>query len=118
VQIKGAVMLRLKRAAGESLTLRVPPNSGAQLVGVKVLEVQTRIEPRVTLSVDSVIRVYGNYREGQMLRIVIPSRDRVQEVRISVLEGQLSGYSAMLGIAANSCVHILRDELELENDGQ
>ena len=111
-------MLRLKRAAGESLTLRVPPNSGPQLVGVKVLELQTRLEPRVTISVDSVIRVYGNYREGQMLRIVIPSRDRVQEVRVSILEGQLSGYSAMLGIAANSCVHILRDELELENDGQ
>lgn len=110
-------MLRLKRAAKESLTLRVPPNSGPQLVGVKVLEIQTRFEPRVTISIDSVIRVYGNYREGQMIRIVIPSRDRTQEVRVTVLESDLSGYSAMLGIAANKCVHILRDELELGNDG-
>jgi hypothetical protein len=110
-------MLKLKRAAGESFTLRVPPGSGPQLIGVKVLELLTRFEPRVTLSVDSHIRVYGHYREGQMLRIVIPSRDRTQEVRVSLLENELSGHSAMLGIEANRCVHILRDELELEKDG-
>jgi hypothetical protein len=110
-------MLRIKRSAGESFTLRVPPNSGPQLIGVKVIDLLTRFEPRVTLSVDSQIRVYGHYREGQMLRIVIPSRDKTQEVRVSVLENDLSGHSATIGIAANRCVHVLRDELELGNNG-
>jgi hypothetical protein len=111
-------MLVIKRNVGESFTLRIPPNSGPQVIGVKVIEILTRFDPRLALAVDSTIRTLASYKEGSLIRIVVPDKPRVQEVRVGVVESTLCGYSARIGVAANLCVHVLRDELERENDGQ
>lgn len=111
-------MLLIKRNVKESFTLRVPPDSGPQVVGVKIVEVYSRFDPRVLVAVDCAIRTLASYREGGLIRIVIPNRNYQQEIRVSLIEGEFAGYSARIGISANRCVHVLRDELEREENGK
>lgn len=109
-------MLLIKRNVKESFTLRVPPDSGPQVVGIKLVEIYSRQDKRVLVAVDCAIRTLASYKEGGLIRIVFPSRAYQQEARISLIEGDLCGYCSRIGISANKCVHVLRDELEREKD--
>ena len=106
-------MLMLKRSVGEAFTLRIPADSGAQIIGVKITDILTRFDNRVMVAVDSAIRTVSSYKPESLIRIVVPNRSREQEVRVSLVHGDLCGHSVRFGISANKCVHVLRDELEL-----